>query len=184
MPTNTEQTEETSKDSTGNTSIPKKRAKRLREQSTKLATTEYSATKNEERVYEAADMMRRHEFVRGKTYKELAAKWGVSKPYARELTAKAWRLVCEEGTAPEVAGATISEACYTIIEGGLPNKRDWKTVLLAARLLSEISPGLRAAAEHIVTARKDPLPDDPEELKRIAMELLKEHGSLPAPVGA
>lgn len=139
-------------------------------------TTVYSATENEKRVLEAVELMRSMQFVRGKTVRELAKKWGMTVHYATQLTTKAWKICCEEVTDKEMLGTTIGEAMLKMVtEGGKDGAKfeTKKIAILAAKVLLDMSPGLRAPAEHhVVASRKDDLPDDPVELERIARKML------------
>lgn len=142
-----------------------------------LPTTIYDSQQNSDRVMEALDMMRKLKFVRGKSNKELALKWGVSPSYAADLTARAAKLLREEVTHQDIVGATIGESLMTIVKQGMRSKKfaDRKLVIMAARVLSELSPGLRAPAEHKVNVANDGLPDDPEKLLAIARELVRQN---------
>ena len=138
--------------------------------------TVYTPSANQERINEAMDLMRSMEFIPGKTSKELARKWGISWNYAKHLTAVAWKNCREEVTNADQVGTTIGEALSKIVREGMESKKyeHKKLVILAAKLWSEISPGLRAPAEHhVVASRQDALPDDPEELRRIAKKLIE-----------
>ncbi len=138
-------------------------------------TTEYSLSANQERILEVCDMMRDFTFKRGKTVRELAKKWGVSWDYAAHLTGQASRIVREELTNADHVGATIGEALLRIVDEGMEGPlKNRKMVIFAAKLLTEISPGLRAPTEQTVSVRKaDGLPDDPDELRKLAHRLME-----------
>jgi hypothetical protein len=55
-----------------------------------------------------ADVMRRGEWVRGESAGLLAAEWGVAKNTVEQLSAEAWRRVCEEADDAEQARPTIA----------------------------------------------------------------------------
>ena len=60
------------------------------------------------RVDFIASRMRRGEWERGKTARELAAEWGISVSRVEDLSAEAWRRVCAEATDADRAKPTIS----------------------------------------------------------------------------
>lgn len=60
------------------------------------------------RVDFIASRMRRGEWARGKTAKELAAEWSISVSRVEDLSAEAWRRVCAEATDADRAKPTIS----------------------------------------------------------------------------
>ena len=125
------------------------------------------------RVDEVADLMRNLLYVRGKTYKELAEKWGISESYARVITAKASKKVLED-VPVEALKADLTTKLLKVtdeaMEGPLRNR---KMLMFAAKLLVDIAPGLRAPQENTLNIKHgDGLPDDPDELRKLAEKML------------
>lgn len=142
---------------------------------TASGVAEYNITTNQGRICECCDIMRALRWERGRTIKQLAKKWGVSFDYAKNLSSYASRIVREELLDANAVGATIGEALLQIVKEGMGSKKyeHRKMVILAAKLLSELSPGLRAEQNiNVVASRGADLPDDPDQLRRIATKLL------------
>lgn len=141
--------------------------------------TEYNATENEKRVGECVEIMRRLEYQPG-TYRRLAKRWGVSDGYAKQLCAKAAQVVREEVTNYDLVGATLGESLIRIVKEGMTSKKfaDRKLAIMAAKVLVDMSPGLKAPT-HTVVHGGDDLPDDPAVLIQMAQRKIAEMGGNP-----
>lgn len=141
--------------------------------------TEYNATENERRVGEVVELMRRLEYQPG-TYRRLAKRWGVSDGYAKQLCAKAAQVVREEVTNYDLVGATLGESLIRIVKEGMTSKKfaDRKLAIMAAKVLVDMSPGLKAPTHTVITGGDD-LPDDPSLLIQMAQKKIAELGGSP-----
>jgi hypothetical protein len=87
---------------------------------THLASTEAEDIGVKElRIHHIMDRMRRFAWRTGRTGKELAIEWGVTRQYVRRLAAIAKRRIVAEVTDPDRVRMTVGVALERVVEAGL-----------------------------------------------------------------
>lgn len=147
-----------------------------------------SRAEAEARVREVADLMRAGAFVRGRTARELAARWGVSRSVAEHAAAEASRMVARELEADRDM-ATV--AIWTRLERVMVEGEDRDAVKaceLAAKLLGlmverhEVAPAVRvvmsaewAALRIVLRDALEPFPEASAAVVAALEAYAKEH---------
>lgn len=99
------------------------------------------------RVAEAAELMRKLEYVPGKTLRELAARWGISEAAASRYTQEASRRVASEVSDPDHLTATIGVKLDEVIRTG-ENRDAVAASALAAKLAGLGAPEATGGTPH------------------------------------
>lgn len=117
-----------------------------------------------DRVDYIADLMRDLQWRRGKTGKELAQVWGVSKAAVEKYAAEASRRVRAEVQDPDEVGRTVCSALSQVLQKTMA-KGEYRTTVRAADTWAQIA-GAKAAEKHEVSTTIEATPADASKVMK------------------
>ena len=133
----------------------------------------------EGRLSYVVERVRRARFTQGITDTALATHWRVSPEYMQHLCQAAYKIVRQELTNEEYVTSTICASLERVIREALGPKGNRRNVIMAAKVWADI---IGARTININHTKDDDLPDDPEELLKIAENLTNIARSKQAPI--